>query len=385
MIATVTRPTEPEVRPLRIMLVTTSLMVGGAETQVYLLARGFAALGHAVHVVTMTPPTAYEPELAAAGVPLTSLGYARGAPDPRGVLRLARAVRAWRPDVVHSHMVHANLLARLARPFARVPVLVSTAHNLTEGARWREVAYRLTDPLATLSTNVCHAGVERYRRVGAAPAGRMVAMPNGIEVSAFARPEERRRRAREALGLGAEHAWLAVGRLEPQKDLPNMLRAFAALPERERTLLLVGEGPLQGALVAQARELGLGERVRFLGRRLDVPDLMAAADGYLMSSAWEGLPLVLIEAAAASLPIVATDVGGNAEIVEDGRNGFLAPAGDPAALAAAMVRLEALPAAERRAMGAAGLRKVEAEYEIGAVTRRWLELYRRLGADVATA
>lgn len=380
-------PSRPGTPPLRIMLVTTSLMVGGAETQVYLLARSFKALGHDVHVVTMTPPSDYDEALAAAGITVSTLGFSRGTPNPLGAIRLARLFRTWRPDVVHSHMVHANLLARLSRPLAWVPVLVSTAHNFNEGARWREVAYRVTDSLATMSTNVCVTGAARYRKVGAVPPGKMIAMPNGIEIDAFRRSDERRRRAREALGVGDAHVWLSVGRLEPQKDLPNMLRAFAQLPQGNRTLLLVGQGPLHDELMALAAELGLDERqVRFLGRRDDVPDLMAAADSYLMSSAWEGLPLVLIEASAAGLPIVATDVGGNAEIVEEGANGYLVPAEDPAALAGAVSRMESLPVATREAMGAAGLHRVENSFEIGVVARRWLEFYRELlGADATAA
>src|SRR5690606_10173250 len=100
----------------------------------------------------------------------------------------------------------------------------------------------------TVSTNVCHVGVERYQRVGAVPPGRMVAMPNGIEIGAFERGEERRRRVRSALGVGDDFVWLAVGRLEPQKDIPKMLRSLSSLEGAPRTLLLVGEGPLRTEL-----------------------------------------------------------------------------------------------------------------------------------------
>ena len=167
----------PAPAPLRVLLVSTSLMGGGAERQVFLLARGLRAHGHAVAVVSMLTPENYVPELEALGVPVSDLGMRRGVPDPRALARLAGVVRRWRPDVVHSHMVHANLLARLARLLAPVPVEVSTAHNLTEGARWREIAYRLTDPLCTLTTNVCRACVARYVRVGAAPDARSATCP----------------------------------------------------------------------------------------------------------------------------------------------------------------------------------------------------------------
>src|SRR5690606_30286895 len=122
----------------------------------------------------------------------------------------------------------------------------------------------------------------------------------------------------------------------------------------EVLLLIVGRGSLASEVEAQSRALGLEEHVRFLGARTDVPALMSAADGYLMSSAWEGLPLVLLEAASAGLPIVATDVGGNAEVVMPGVNGMLVAAHDPRALHDAIEQVVAMPAEQRRAWGEAG-------------------------------
>lgn len=370
----------------RVMFVTTSLMRGGAETQVFLLARALAQRGSPVHVVSMRDPEAYEDDLMQLGVAFTSLGMRSGVPDPRGVLRLARAVRAWRPDVVHGHMVHANLLARVTRLLAPVPVLVTTAHNLTEGGRGIELAYRFTDPLATLSTNVCQAGVKRFVAVGAVPAGRMRAVVNGLEPEAFAPDAERRERARSDLGLDGRFAWLAVGRLDVQKDYPTMLAATmqAAQSHPALAVVVVSDGPLRSALELERQRLGLrADQVRFLGARADVPDLMRAADAYLMSSAWEGLPMVLLEASAAHLPIVATDVGGNAEIVVQDRNGALVPAGDPLALATAMSHLMALPADERSAMGAAGAAHVDEHFRLDRVVDTWEALYGELLAGAA--
>jgi glycosyltransferase involved in cell wall biosynthesis len=357
-------------------------MRGGAETQVYLLARTFRERGHEVQVVTMTPPQAYLEDLTARGIEVVDLGMRVGVPDPRGLVRLVRAWRAFAPDLAHAHMIHAVLLARVARLFARVPVLVSTAHNLTEGARWRELAYRWTDRLGNLTTNVCQAAVDRYVRVGAAPADRIVRMPNGIELAAFGSDAAVRERLRGELGLGPDRfAWLAVGRLEEQKDVPNLLAAVTRLPASAVTLL-VGEGPLRAELEARREALGLSaDRVRFLGARSDVADLLRAVDGYVMSSAWEGLPLVLLEAAASELPIVATRVGGNDEIVEDGVTGRLVPPGDPEALAAAMSDTMAMAAEGRAAWGRAGRERIEREFDIERVVDAWTALYGSLGHD----
>jgi glycosyltransferase involved in cell wall biosynthesis len=140
----------------------------------------------------------------------------------------------------------------------------------------------------------------------------------------------------------------------------------------------VGRGSLQKETEQLARELGLATSVRFAGVRNDIPEIMSAADGYIMSSEWEGMPMVLLEAAAAGLPIVTTDVGGNREVVRDGETGFLVRPRDPAQLGRAMLRLMALPASERRAMGARGHEHVRAHYSLSRTVERWEEVYREV-------
>jgi glycosyltransferase involved in cell wall biosynthesis len=367
-------------KPLNIALLTTSLMRGGAEIQVFLLARTLKQRGHEVSVISMVAPEAFEAELAELGIPLYSLNMRPGIPDPRAVWHLAGILRARHPDILHSHMIHANLLGRLVRLLVRIPVQVSTAHNIDEGGRWRERAYRLTDSLATLTTNVSRAAVERYVRVKAVPASKIRYVPNGLELAPFVSGPNSRPSLRQALGLEARFTWLAIGRLDVQKDYPTMLRAMAATSTAhpETRLLIAGEGPLRADLDALRNQLSLSERVTFLGKRHDIPALLQAADAYVMSSAWEGLPMVLLEAAASGLPIVATDVGGNREIVQDGVSGLLVPPGDPAALAKAMQQLMAMPEATRRQMGEAGRRHVQQHYDLARVVDTWEALYAEL-------
>jgi len=171
-----------------------------------------------------------------------------------------------------------------------------------------------------------------------------------------------------------------VGRFEIAKDYPNMLRAFARVRVRrpDTVLLLVGRGSLQAETEALAAKLELGSSVRFLGVRSDVPVVMSGADGFLMSSAWEGMPMVLLEAAAAGLPIVATQVGGNREVVLEAESGFLVAPRDDEALGSAMMRLSGLPEAERRAMGLRGRDHIRTHYALGGVAHRWEELYRQV-------
>jgi glycosyltransferase involved in cell wall biosynthesis len=375
---------------MRILFLSTSMGMGGADSQLLSAARVMMARGHEVIIVSLTPLGPMGLQARALGIRTESLEMRRGVPDPRGLVRLARMTRDWRPDVVHSHMVHANLLARALRLLAPVPALVSTIHNIYEGGRLRMAAYRLTNGLVDHMTIVSQAAADRFVDEKIVPARLLTVVPNGVDTASIrAVPAEAGAALRRSLGLDGCFVWLAVGRFEVAKDYPNMLRAFALVRMRhpEAVLLLVGRGSLQPETEALARELGLNQGVRFLGVREDVPVVMRAADAYVMSSAWEGMPMVLLEAGAAGLPIVATSVGGNREVVLDQQGGYLVPPRDAEALGSAMVRLAELPEERRRTMGRRGREHIERSYGLERVAERWEEIYRdvlaRKGAAVS--
>lgn len=365
---------------MRIAFLTTSTLVGGAEVQVLALADRLRARGHETIIISLIPAGPLDAEAKKLGIATHSLGMRPGIPDPRALLRLARELRAWRPDILHSHMVHANLLARLVRPLTRVPVLICTVHNMDEGGAIRMGAYRLTNRLADLTTIISHAAADRFARIGAIPRDRLRVLPNGVDTSRFRPRPELRGALRKELGVGDEFLWLAVGRFEPAKDYPNLLAAFAeVVAHRPRAVLaLAGHGFLQEAMERKAESLGIKGQVRFLGLRRDVPELMSAADAYVMSSAWEGLPMVLLEAASSGLPIVATDVGGNREVVVDGENGLLVPARDAAALGLAMRRAMGTSSAELQTMGERGRARALEQYSLARVVDTWETTYREL-------
>jgi len=361
---------------MRLLYVITDLDFGGAENQVVQLARRFQARGWAVMLVSMLPPRAFVAELERAGVQVAHLGMRRGFPDPRAIIRLARLIRRWRPDVVHSHMVHANLLARVTRLIVPVRLLICTAHSILEGGRWRELAYRLTDPLCDLTTHVSQAGAERAVRVGALPAGKVQVVPNGVDTMRFHPDPSARVRLREMLGLGNHFVWLAVGRFETPKDYPTMLRAFACIRRQVESLLLIaGQGSLLESCRLLAKDLHIEDAVHFLGVRQDIPALMNAADAFLMSSQWEGMPMVLLEAAASGLPVVATAVGGNGEVVSPKQKEYLVQPQDADALCAAMLKLMNLSPAERQDLGQGNRLYVEAHYNLEKIVDVWEKLY----------
>lgn len=365
---------------MKVIYLISGLGYGGAETQLLRLALRLKARGCVVLVVSLTPPKAYVEELESAGIPVFSLDIRRKLPDPRPIFRIAKLIRSLQPEIVHSFMVHANLFSRLVRMLVPVPVLICSARSTDEGGRSRELLYRLTDPLCDLTTQVSQAGLERYIRVGVAPLYKIRYIPNGIDTVRFRPDPEARKRLREELQLGSAFVWLAVGRFDILKDYPNMLRAFSHLIQvHPNTLLIIaGDGLLRPVMEELVSDLGLKDRVSFLGFRRDISEVLNAADAYVISSACEGMPNVLLEAGATGLPIVATDVGGNREVVRDGETGFLVPPRDSEALALTMLHLMNLSGEERWRMGEAGRQYIKGNYSMDRVVDIWEALYHEL-------
>ncbi len=350
--------------------------VGGAEMQVGELAKALHSCGWHVRVVSMLPAAGQIPsELTRLGIPVHSLGMTKGTTDPRAILRLGKLIREYRPSILHSHMVHANLLARITRAVVRVPIQISTVHSIQEGGRLREVAYRLTDHWADKTTAISEAAARRYVEVGATRLRNMCVIPNGVDTARFRPDSELRRNARAALALDANFIWLAVGRICAAKDYITLLHAFATTADSKAMLLIAGDGPGLAELRALAVTLGIAKRTRFLGFRTDTAALMNAADGYVMSSCYEGMPMVLLEASACALPIVATDVGGNAEVVKSGK---LVPPACPSALGQAMCDVMAQSDEVRIASGAAARDYTVRHFSMENVISQWEHLYRSL-------
>ena len=364
----------------RIVFVLTTLSWGGAESQVISLAVALSSRGWTPTVVSLLDTVPRGSTLRAHGIPVKTLGMRRGLPDIRGIWRLRNILAEARPDVVHAHMVHANLLARITRLVTSMPVLVTTAHNVNEGGRFRRILYRATDRLADLTTNVSKAAVRSSISSGAVPPTRIRYMPNGIDMLEFYPNDKARARTRSELGIEERFVWLAVGSLQQQKDYPNMISAFTRVASHSANpiLLIVGKGPLREEVQAQIMQAGLSDSIRMLGTRQDVPALMNAADAYLMSSAWEGLPMVLLEAAASGLPMVSTDVGGNEEVVVTGKTGVLVPPKDSEALSSAINIMMDLEPQARRTVGACAASHARQKFALEGVVDRWEEIYAEL-------
>lgn len=272
--------------------------------------------------------------------------------DLRALIKLRSLVRSFRPDVVHTHTAKAGFLGRQAALGAGAarPALVHTFHgHVLEGyfgpakeRLFRGLETRLgsrTDRLIGVS----EATVADLVRLGVADRDRFRVIPLGLDLSGFASLGEAERAAyRAELGVGDDEVLVSfVGRVVPIKRLDLLLEAVATARSAGAPLRLAvaGDGEIRAGLEARARSLGLGEAVSWLGYRRDLRPLAAAADIAAVSSANEGTPVSLIEAAAAGVPAVSTDVGGVAEVVADAGSGILVPSGDAGALSEALARL----------------------------------------------
>ena len=357
---------------MKIVHVITTLGVGGAEKHLLWLTQGQVAAGHGVQVVFLKGDGELAGEFRDAGVGVDHVDFDRAGLGTlrKAVAELAGVLRAEAPDIVHTHLLKADALGALAARRAGIRALVASKHNderalLSKPVGWIHgwLSRRVVATIA-LSDHVARF-VAEHGRVDPARIRRIY---YGVDAERL-QPTRDRTRVRQELGLDEDTPVLVcVGRLAPQKDHSTLLAAVARLTgdraaseaARRTQLLVVGGDPFGDGLERverRVRDLEVGGHVRLLGIRDDVPDLLGAADLFVLPSLWEGLGLVFLEAMAVGLPVVATRVSAVPEVVSDGETGWLVPPGDPEALADALAAGLADPD-ECRRRGAAGRRRL---------------------------
>lgn len=366
---------------LHVVHVVTGFQVGGAEMALYRLVSAPQAGAYRHTVVGLTPEGGMQARFREAGVELVVLDF-RDRPLA-SFLQLLRLLRARRPDIVQTWLYHADLLGGLAARLAGIRSVIWGIHTThMAGAPRATAAVRRC--CAWLShwvphTIICVAEAARceHVRLGYDPT-RIVVVPNGFDLSRLSASPGQRQQLRAACGIGDDEIVVGtVGRFNADKDHRNFVSAVAQLAQHDRRLrfLMVGKGlePGNAELADWIAASGQAQRFILLGERDDVPACLAAMDLFCLSSRTEAFPLAVGEAMAMGLPVVSTDVGDVARLLGDA--GAIVPAGDPAALAAALARLLQLPPDERRRIGRYGQARIGSEFSIEQVRARLERIY----------
>lgn len=350
---------------MKILYVITGLGGGGAEKVVCELADKMYALGHTVKIAYLkdvdivVKPKSEKIELVYIGLNYffdIFLAYNK----------YNKLINEFRPDVVHSHMVHANLFSRINQIFVKVPKLVCTAHNANEGGKIRMLGYRLTNRLADINTNVSIEAVESFVN-NKAFSRDALAVYNGINLEKFKFANKKNKN--EVVHM------ISIGRLTSQKDYPNLIKALAIVKEtfKEFKLQIIGDGEEKDNIIDLINHYNLQDHISLLGRRNDIPELLAQSDIFVLASAYEGFGLVVAEAMATNTFVVATDCGGVKEVM--GHCGILVPPENSKLLAQGMIKALNLSQNEIYLNNLKAYKHVKENFDLNFVVSKWLELY----------
>jgi glycosyltransferase involved in cell wall biosynthesis len=369
---------------VRVVYLAHAFMVGGAEEMVLNLVRHLPARFETM-VCCIHEAGPIGEEIRLTGTPVAVLGLTPGVRRPGDVAGIRQYLRETQPQIVHTFLLTASLYGRLAAILERVPIVIGTEVNIYERKRPHHVLAERLLMWRTSRVVASAASVRDFyiRQVHADPA-KVEVIYNAVD---FAQAQPTRSRADVRLECGVPADAMVAGviaRLTEQKGHRFLLDAMAETPALARVhLMVVGGGELQAALVRQAEGLGLSDRVHFLGPRRDLGDLLAAMDVFVMPSLWEGLPLSLVLAMGAGLPVVATAVAGIPEVVDDGRTGMLVPPGDRAALGLALAKLVA-DAPSRERLGRDARATVLPRFNVDGYVQAIAGLYDRLLVESGT-
>ena len=365
--------------PIRVGFVVHVMQVAGAEV---LVRETIRQLGDAIvpTIFCLDRVGQIGEELVAEGVDLVCLKRRPGW-DFKVSRRLAKEANKRKIEILHAHQYTPFFYSALAKPLIRsTPKLILTEHGRhypdTVSPKRRAINRLVFDHLADRVNACCDFSAQALNRVDGFAGNRIEVIPNGIAIDRYTTPPDKLK-LRQELGLPTDRRIVVhVARHHPVKDQAMLLNGFALMAKQcnDVDLLMVGDGPLRGTLEEQTYRLNINQRVRFLGVRNDVPDLLRAADIFALTSVSEAASLTLLEAMAAALPVVVTNVGGNPEIVRDGVDGLLVPRGDASACADALRRLLKDSELSER-MGEAGRRRVHEMYQLHQTVEHYARLY----------
>lgn len=353
-------------RPIRVCHVSLTLKTGGLERLLADIARHHDASDCTPEFLAINEVGRFAEIIRDAGCTVHTLKPAGRWGQVRQMMRLFREGHF---DVVHTHNTHPHINGSLAARFAGVPVVVNTRHGQRAGHGWKSRSqFRWASHLVNKIIAVSDDAAQLCVQADGVPKEKVMRIWNGIDTEDF-----------HFSGPVSEPVAISVARLSAEKDFPSLLQAIhlAAQHIPALKLKLVGDGPERAKLEQLTQELNLSDRVEFLGDRHDVPALLAQAGFFVTASLTEGISLTLLEAMAVGLPVIATSVGGNSEIVDDPHTGRLVPPANPRALADAIVALCRQPETWPT-LGKAGRERVEEYFDVRRMVADYEHLYREL-------
>lgn len=379
--------------PLKVAHVIAGLGTGGAEMMLLKLLTSIDKGRFASVVVSLTGLGDLGARIEPLGVPVIPLNMSPSLPSPDKLLRLVRLLRKEKPDVVQTWMYHGDLLGGIAARLAGAGAVVWNVQNGTIDARTTKRTTRwVIRACAILSKRLPEAIVccsPEVRGIHAAlgyDEARMTVIPNAVDPGVFAPDATARESVRKELGISASSLLVGIfARFDPQKDHETFFRAAGDVAARFANVdfVLCGRGieSSNAQLQEWSDAAGVRGRTHLLGLRKDIPRLTAALDAAVLSSSYgEGLANSVLEAMSCGVPCIVTDTGGNGSLV--GKTGRVVPTRDPVSLAAAMADIVSMDEEARRKLGAKARMRIEAEFSLASVVRRYEELYQRLALRV---
>ncbi|MBN3523446.1 glycosyltransferase [Paenibacillus apiarius] len=370
----------------RIMFLISGLHVGGAEMMLYRLTDALKER-YDIVIVSMLPGGPVADIMKQSGLQVESLQMS-SKKDVLALLGLIRLIRTFKPDILHSFMFHANIVGRIIGRMCGVPAIISSIRNTYFGSaaktrragfEIRDALLRWTDRFSDATTIICRLAAQRMIKARIVPPEKLHVIYNGIDASPFVCPDEDARAdVRRELGIASGQLMiLSVGRLQEQKGHTCSIEAAALLRKAglDFKWLVAGEGEMREELEAAIEANQLQDRFCLLGLRDDVHRLLWGADLMVLASNWEGLPGVVIEAMAASAPVVCTDVGGSSELVIPDETGFLCPPQEPDSLFGCIIQYASLSPAQQHLMGARGRERAIRLFNLESMVQRHEDIY----------
>lgn len=367
-------------KSLKILMFITDLNIGGGQKIVAQIANGLDRKKYEVSVACLFGAGFWAEQLRNNGIVVENLEM-RGKFDFGAVSRLSSLLRKSEIQLINTHLFHANQLGTLTSKLVRVPVIISTRHNVVIGGRHRDAINRLLAPLRDFSIAVSESVKLTEIEKSHTNPKKISTISNGIDTREYLHSDEGRvATLKKEFGLTNDDSVVVfVGRIVPQKGINILLKAASYLVTEYQNLkiLLVGGGSSEPEARRLVTEYGLENSVIFGGFRSEISEILAIGDIFVLPSLWEGLPLGIIEAMSAGKPVVATRVGGVPEIVVDGETGLLVPAGNHVALGDALAQL----LVDRELaiqIGEAGRKRAIEHFDIRKTVKKTEALYDRL-------